>query len=53
MFTDIKIGDTREIKRIITITEIDNKQEKIKIKWKDKLGQEREQWLTCRMFLTL
>ena len=49
----VKVGDTIEIKRVITVKEIDNKKEKIKIKWKDKLGNEKVQWVTYKMFLML
>ena len=50
---DIKIGDVIEIKRVITIVEIDNKKKQIKMKWKDKLGKEKIQWITYKMFLML
>ncbi len=50
---DVKIGDIVEIKRIITVTEIDNQNKQIQIKWKDKLGKEKIQWITYKMFLML
>jgi hypothetical protein len=50
---DIKIGDVIEIKRVITIVEIDNQKKQIKMKWKDKLGKEKIQWITYKMFLML
>ena len=50
---NIKVGDVVEIKRIVTIMEIDNKKKQIQIKWKDKLGREKIQWITYKMFLLL
>lgn len=53
MFTDLKVGYVKEIKRTITITEINNEEKQIKIKWTDKFGAVKEQWVTYKMFLTL
>jgi len=52
-FTDITIGDTIEIKRTITVKEINNDERQIKIGWKDKFGNYKEQWVTYNMFLSL
>lgn len=53
MNMSIKVGDVIEIKRVITIVEIDNVKKQIKMKWKDKLGREKLQWITYKMFLML
>jgi len=50
---EVKVGDVVEIKRTITIIEIDNQKKQIKMKWKDKLGREKIQWITYKMFLML
>ena len=50
---NIKVGDVVEIKRIVTIMEIDDKKKQIQMKWKDKLGREKIQWVTYKMFLLL
>lgn len=50
---EVKVGDVVEIKRIITIMEIDNQKKQIKMKWNDKLGKEKIQWITYKMFLML
>ena len=49
----MKVGDVIEIKRVITVVEINDKDKQIKIKWKDKLGNEKIQWVTYKMFLLL
>lgn len=49
----VKVGDVIEIKRVITVMEIDNVKKHIKIIWKDKLGKEKIQWVTYKMFLML
>lgn len=49
----VKVGDVIEIKRVITVKEIDNENKQIKIQWKDKLGKEKLQWVTYKMFLML
>ena len=53
MNTSVKVGDVIEIKRVITVVEIDNQKKQIKMKWKDKLGKEKVQWITYKMFLML
>ena len=53
MNTSVKVGDVIEIKRVITVVEIDNEKKQIKMKWKDKLGKENIQWITYKMFLML
>lgn len=53
MNLSVKVGDTLEIKRLITVKEIDNEKKQIKIQWKDKLGREKLQWVTYKMFLML
>ena len=53
MKIDVKVGDIIEIKRIITVVEINNIDKQIKIKWNDKLGKEKIQWVTYKMFLSL
>ena len=53
MNTSVKVGDVIEIKRVITVVEIDNEKKQIKMKWKDKLGKEKVQWITYKMFLML
>ena len=53
MNTSVKVGDVIEIKRVITVVEIDNEKKQIKMKWKDKLGKENIQWVTYKMFLML
>ena len=53
MNVSVKIGDVIEIKRVVTIVEIDNEKKQIKMKWKDKLGKEKVQWITYKMFLML
>ena len=53
MFQDIKVGDVKTIQREITITAIDNVKKQIKMKWKDKLGHTKEQWITYKMYLML
>ena len=53
MNMSIKVGDIVEIKRVITIVEIDNVKKQIKMKWEDKLGREKLQWITYKMFLML
>lgn len=49
----VKVGDRIEIKRVITVEEINDKEKQIKIKWKDKLGNEKVQWVTYKMFYML
>jgi hypothetical protein len=49
----VKVGDVVEIKRIITVEEINDKEQQIKIKWKDKMGSEKVQWITYKMFYML
>ena len=53
MNVNVKVGDIVEIKRVITIVEIDNEKKQIKMKWNDKLGKEKLQWITYKMFLML
>ena len=53
MNVNVKVGDVIEIKRVITIVEIDNEKKQIKMKWSDKLGKEKLQWITYKMFLML
>ena len=53
MKTSVKVGDVIEIKRVITVVEIDNEKKQIKMKWIDKLGKEKVQWITYKMFLML
>ena len=53
MKIDVKVGDVIEIKRVITVMEINNIDKQIKIKWNDKLGKEKIQWVTYKMFLLL
>lgn len=50
---NVKKGDVIEIKRVITVEEINDKDQQIKIKWKDKLGNEKIQWVTYKMFFML
>jgi hypothetical protein len=50
---NVKVGDVIEIKRVITVEEINDKDQQIKIKWKDKLGNEKIQWVTYKMFFML
>ena len=50
---EVKVGDEIEIKRVITVVEINDKEKQIKIKWKDKLGKQKEQWVTYKMFYLL
>lgn len=50
---NVKVGDRIEIKRVITVEEINDKEKQIKIKWKDKLGNEKVQWVTYKMFYML
>lgn len=50
---EVKVGDEIEIKRVITVVEINDKDKQIKIKWKDKLGNQKEQWVTYKMFYLL
>ena len=50
---NVKVGDVIEIKRVITVEEINDKDKQIKIKWKDKLGNEKVQWVTYKMFYVL
>lgn len=50
---NVKVGDRIEIKRVITVEEINDKEKQIKIKWKDKLGNEKVQWVTYNMFYML
>ena len=45
--------DVVEIKRIITVEEINDEDKQIKIKWKDKMGSEKVQWITYKMFYML
>ena len=52
-FTDITVGDVVEIKRVITVKEINKSDEQIKIGWHDKFGHYKEQWVTFKMFLSL
>lgn len=52
-FTDITVGDVVEIKRVITVKEINKPDEQIKIGWHDKFGHYKEQWVTFKMFLSL
>lgn len=52
-FTDITVGDVVEIKRVITVKEINKPDEQIKIGWHDKFGNYKEQWVTFKMFLSL
>jgi hypothetical protein len=49
----VKVGDIIEIKRVITVEEINHKDQQIKIKWKDKMGTEKVQWVTYKMFYML
>ena len=49
----VKVGDVVEIKRVITVMEIDNEKKQIKMKWNDKLGKEKIHWVTYKMFLML
>jgi len=49
----VKVGDRIEIKRVITVEEINDKDKQIKIKWNDKLGNEKVQWVTYKMFYML
>ena len=49
----VKVGDVIEIKRVITVEEIDDAKKQIKIKWKDKLSKEKIQWVTYKMFYML
>ena len=53
MITSVKVGDVIEIKRTITVKEIDNENKQIQIYWKDKMGKENLQWVTYNMFLML
>lgn len=53
MNISVKVGDVIEIKRVITVKEIDNTSKQIKIQWKDKMGKEKLQWVTYKMFLML
>jgi len=50
---NVKVGDVIEIKRVITVEEINDRDQQIKIKWKDKLGNEKIQWVTYKMFFML
>lgn len=50
---NVKVGDVIEIKRVITVEEINDTDKQIKIKWKDKLGNEKVQWVTYKMFYLL
>jgi|TARA_B110000008_G_C16786267_1_gene490787 hypothetical protein len=50
---NVKVGDVIEIKRVITVEEINDKDQQIKIKWKDKMGTEKVQWVTYKMFFML
>ena len=49
----VKVGDVVEIKRIITVEEINDEDKQIKIKRKDKMGSEKVQWITYKMFYML
>lgn len=49
----VKVGDQIEIKRVITVEDINDKDKQIKIKWKDKLGNDKVQWVTYKMFYML
>ena len=49
----VKVGDHIEIKRVITVEEINDTNKQIKIEWKDKLGKEKVQWVTYKMFYML
>ena len=40
MNMSVKVGDVIEIKRVITVKEIDNENKQIKIQWKDKIAKE-------------
>ena len=51
--TTVKVGDVIEVKRVITVQEIDDAKKQIKIRWVDKLGKEKIQWVTYKMFLML
>ena len=53
MNASVKVGDVIEIKRTITVKEIDNENKQIQIYWKDKMGKEKLQWVTYNMFLML
>lgn len=53
MKINVKVGDIIEIKRVITVMEINDKDKQIKITWKDKLGKQKIQWVTYKMFLLL
>lgn len=50
---NIREGQVIEIKRIITVVKINDKDKQIQIKWNDKLGNEKLQWITYKMFLLL
>ena len=51
MNISVKVGDVIEIKRVITVKEIDNTNKQIKIQWKDKMGKEKLQWVTYKICL--
>jgi hypothetical protein len=53
MFTDISVGDVIEVKRVITVVEINPDGERIKIKWDDKFGNGKEMWITYKMFMCM
>ena len=53
MFTDISVGDVIEVKRVITVVEINPDGEQIKIKWDDKFGNKKELWVTYKMFMSM
>ncbi len=50
---EVKVGDVIEIKRVITVVEINDKDKQIKIKWNDKMGKEKIIWITYKMFYLL
>lgn len=50
---EVHIGDVIEIKRVITVVDINREEKQIKITWKDKVGKQREQWVTYKMFKLL
>lgn len=46
----IKVGDKKVISRTIEVIEIDHEKKQIKMKWADKFGKVREQWVTYNMY---
>ena len=51
MNTSVKVGDVIEIKRVITVVEIDN-EETDQMKWKTNC-KENIQWITYKIFIML